>query len=1340
MLLPSFCTCLLAIPPLASAGSVFNSKPNNTLSDTSSPVNVAAFVDGFLENWKKDNPELGLPELDSLAASANTVKNALLNPPDLSKAKRNRAADASPRLAPHVPSHRGRFANSTLKPLRARKADLATFQVNETVAMAAALVAEADYANAEPVTYPTLTPEMAQLRSQLRGSPMESPSNLTKRSKQSWWMEEIEHLGRVPYGGSENDDYKVFRNVKDYGAKGDGKTDDTEAINKALGDQNRCGKNCGASTVKPAIVYFPDGTYLVSSPLKSHYNTQMIGNVNTRPVLKAAKSFTGLGVVSVDEYTGGNGGEEQWFINQNNFLRQLRNFIVDVQDAEMTDIAGVHWQVAQATSIQNVAFFQSPDKGKDHIGVFAENGSGGWMSDLDFFNGAIGMRCGNQQFTTRNLVFLECRTGVGTSLMLGISDLLTRDLVQIDMLWDWGWTWKSLLMSTSEYGIKMGGGEVGGSLVVLDSVFYNMPTERRHHGAAHVGRRRAGRRDDHDRILDSGQDIRQKHLGGPVPGRYPVRCPPTVKELMGEKGYYEREKPQYEDLDANHFMNARLAAKGDGSTDDTFSLGLMFSLAAALGRPLYIPFGSYIITRTIKIPKGSVVVGECWAQLVAKGSYFSDLHNPKVMVQVGEWSETGSVEIQDLMLTVEGPTAGVILMEWNMAQELQGSAAMWDTHFRIGGAKGSHLTAADCPKLTGSVNPNCVAGSMMLHLTESSSAYLENVWAWVADHDFDSGPAQTQIDIYVARGILIESREGPVWLYGTASEHTLFYQPSLRTFSRTRFHRALSPTPSGSSRDPDFKECPASNPFCSTAWGLMVIGSTDVHIFGAGLYNWFQAYTQPCVDQQDCQQRVVRIKDSGNIWIYNLYTIGTVEMVNYQDAQPVLAKDNTNEVGHPFTSIINAYLMASDGEGRLPITDDGLFPEDLEEIPEYIVDHHLAPCSGVYRTLEQVSDAKDSIPSHCFDTYLADVQIAVLDGALNDYNDVVANHYDDHFKVFERSTKQQAPASIDAYMRGAQSSGNFKCTERQYKVCCSSCNGPWGACTTCDTSVDCKKSGYYAVAVDCPTDTPDPYDIYKETPPEISYELTNADRFYSEISDKFGISRDWLTFGDHMVKLSNGCQYAGEDVNDCIKRTSKYWHGYPQLKDDFQVPNPKDVVSKAYDNSAGLVARARSAQRFAAYEMGHTGHSDLVDSMAVPALSMAEAVANMRSIVQQADKIEEAERKEFISNFITGMFMLIPVAGEAAAAVGGTALRAIIEMAGELANIGVTVWEAVDDPDSALSTMFGLLMGGVSRQPFRDAASAFRGKMKNSGEREKLPPRVKTDLQTIQDLRSMCLR
>lgn len=88
---------------------------------------------------------------------------------------------------------------------------------------------------------------------------------------------------------------------------------------------------------------------------------------------------------------------------------------------------------------------------------------------------------------------------------------------------------------------------------------------------------------------------------------------------------------------------------------------------------------------------------------------------------------------------------------------------MWDCHFRVGGATGTDLQLGDCPKGT-SVNTDCMAATMLLHVTETGSGYFENVWAWVADHDLDvsvdgaNTTTATQLNIYGARGVLIESQ------------------------------------------------------------------------------------------------------------------------------------------------------------------------------------------------------------------------------------------------------------------------------------------------------------------------------------------------------------------------------------------------------------------------------------------------------------------------------------------------------------------------------------------------------------------------------------------------------
>lgn len=205
-----------------------------------------------------------------------------------------------------------------------------------------------------------------------------------------YWLADISHQGVAAFNSNPSG-YTVFRNVKDYGAKGmyrllsipsglllkrhvgDGVTDDTAAINAAISAGSRKGPGSReSSTTTPAIVYFPAGTYLISSSIIDYYFTQLIGNPNSLPIIKATPGFTGLGLIDGDQYQ--SDGNQGW-TSTGVFYRQIRNLIIDMTAIPASSAAtGIHWPTGQATSIQNVKIYMNQNSGTQHQGLFIENG------------------------------------------------------------------------------------------------------------------------------------------------------------------------------------------------------------------------------------------------------------------------------------------------------------------------------------------------------------------------------------------------------------------------------------------------------------------------------------------------------------------------------------------------------------------------------------------------------------------------------------------------------------------------------------------------------------------------------------------------------------------------------------------------------------------------------------------------------------------------------------------------------------------------------------------------------------------------------------------------------
>jgi glucan 1,3-beta-glucosidase len=219
-----------------------------------------------------------------------------------------------------------------------------------------------------------------------------------------YWYEKVKHNGMFSVANSKN--YVVYRNAKDYGAKGDGTTDDSAAIQKAINtvEGSGSGSRVGGTTLtgQPAVVYFPPGTYLVNSGIKNIMGTVLMGDPTNRPVIKAGANFKDAVMLT------GNDPKVGGLVS---FFHEIKNLVLDSTAVPTSkSLALLQFSVSQACQLSNV-MFNMPIGATGHVGIFTAGPLMPLlMNDLQFFGGSVGYVATALQCQFKNWYFKSMST------------------------------------------------------------------------------------------------------------------------------------------------------------------------------------------------------------------------------------------------------------------------------------------------------------------------------------------------------------------------------------------------------------------------------------------------------------------------------------------------------------------------------------------------------------------------------------------------------------------------------------------------------------------------------------------------------------------------------------------------------------------------------------------------------------------------------------------------------------------------------------------------------------------------------------------------------------------
>ncbi|KAH8894478.1 glycoside hydrolase family 55 protein [Thozetella sp. PMI_491] len=734
----------------------------------------------------------------------------------------------------------------------------------------------------------------------------------------SYWYASVNHNGISPTIKN-GKNWTIFRNVMEYGAKGDGTTDDTAAIQKAIdmGDSSgtrAAGKSFGM-TGQPAVVYFPPGIYAIKSTISSRVGTVLMGDPTNLPTIKAAPDFKGTYLLV---------GHDSRYTGLVGFYNSIKNLVLDTTAIPSKTITILEWGVSQASQLSNVVFNMASGAA-GHTGIATPGMCTQLLySDLVMVGGAVGISLSVTQVHLKNIQFKNVATGVKVVSAIHITaqalhfegctvgiDTISGGNGLLNLIDSTAINTTSLVLAPTT--------KTSQSSIVVENTIIDSSTVKVGTSAVLAGSIRPGSAWVRGNVYATSSKV--KGLDG---DKIAVSRPEVLVNATGF--YHTVVQPTYADFQPSQIVNIKEVAAhpvmGDGVADDAKSIQEI--LNQSVGKVVYFPYGIYLLSDTVEVPPGSRLVGEAFTQLSATGPKFQDPRNPRPMIRVGKPGDVGLAQMHDIMFTVADVLPGAVLVEVNMAGEKPGDVGFFFCNFRIGGAAGSKVWN-NCAR-----PQTCNAARLAAHLTTTSSSYWENTWAWSGDLDVDGGG---NVLASPAGGFLIEAQKG-TWMLGMGSEHHDLYQVNINN-AKNVFIGLMEgetshwqgngttyypPDPwSGTllPSDPDFKWCAPNNAQCRMGLYQIVRNSTGINLYSQGWWTFVMGPSRTFCST-DCQDNGAIYEGNSRFFVYGLEAINVKNLVLEPEAGGttisaiVTHDENRGSVHDVFsTSVVAAYLRQS---------------------------------------------------------------------------------------------------------------------------------------------------------------------------------------------------------------------------------------------------------------------------------------------------------------------------------------------------------------------------------------------------------------------------------------------